>query len=156
MYVILNTDEIVQRYMAYDSLFSFYENGVKDVVKDAVFETGKRHKFRFMGERHLEAYWDQSLAGRTARAWEEAIDMALDHSPQSVQDYQQGHHKVDRDVIHLVADQIEEEIERLVLALVKEKSFKVLSVDPSIYNEWIGNDLVVEIARMPEEYDGCA
>jgi len=156
VYVILNTDELVQRYMAYDSLFSFYENGIKDLIKDAVFETGKRNKFRFMGERHLEAYWDQSLAGRTARAWEEAIDMALDHSPQSVQDYQQAHYKVDRDVIHLVAEQIEEEAEQLILSLIKERSFKILHVNPKHVNEWIGNDLVVEIARVPEEYDGCA
>lgn len=153
MNVILNTDEIVQRYMAYDSLFSFYENGVKDVIKDAVFETVKRHKFRFMGEKHLGAFWDSSLAGRTTRAWEEAIDMALDHSPHAVQDYQQGYHKVDRDVIHLVTEQIEEEVEQLIHLLVKDEVIKIHPVQFDL-NEWIGNDLVVEILQLPEGCDG--
>lgn len=153
MYVILDTDELVQRYLGYDSLFAFYKDGVRDVIRDAVLESGKR-KFLYFGERGNEAFWTQTLAGRATRAWEEAIDIALDHSAFSVHDYQRGQQKMDREVIQLVTDQIEEDVDRMMQNMVKERYFRVQPPDEAYYENWIGNDLVVEVTQLPKENDG--
>lgn len=153
MYVILDTGDIVRRYSAYDPLFSFYENGIKDVVKEAALVSGK-HKPSYRGDFSSDVYWDASLAGRITRDWERAVDIALDHSPQSTRDYLQGQNKMDREVIQIVVEQIEEEVNEMLNFLTDASCYRVEEVDPLTTVEWLGNDLVVDVSSLPEEYDG--
>ena len=153
MHVILDTDDLVRRYMAYDPLFSFYENGVKDIVKEAILRSGSK-KNSSWGDFDSELIWGTSLAGRVSRDWERAIDMSLDHSPHLVHDYLQGQNKMDREVIHIVVEQIEEEVDLMLWRLTDAKYYRVSQVDVSSCSGWIGNDLVVDITSLPEECDG--
>lgn len=151
MYVILNTGDIIQRYMAYDSLFGFYENGIKDLVREATLASNRRHR-DYMSDFHSELYWSSSLAGRTVRDWECAIDMALDHSPATVQDYLQGQKKIDCELIQLVVEQIEEEVDSMIMNLTRDPHYRVRELPSRLHSHWIGNDLVVEIiSRQPED-----
>lgn len=150
MNIILGTEEIIKRYTAYDAYFSFYENGIKDVVRNAVLHAGQR-KFYHLDHRENEVYWMRSLAGRTTSDWEYAIDTSLDQDPSQVRAYQMGQEKIDRNVIQLVVEQIEEDVERMIFALVNENTYRVKALDPALYNEWLGDDLVVNISRVREE-----
>lgn len=154
MHVILDTDDLVRRYMAYDPLFSFYENGIKDIIKEAILRSGTKKAVRW-DEFDSDLVWGTSLAGRVSRDWERAIDMSLDHSPHLVHDYLQGRNKMDREVIHIVVDQIEEEVDLLLRHLTDTNHYRVSEVDVSASSGWIGNDLVVDITSLPEECDGA-
>ncbi|MDR3392264.1 MAG: hypothetical protein P4L77_11080 [Sulfuriferula sp.] len=150
MNIILGTEEIVKKYMQYDSFFCFYENGIKDVVRNAVLNAGKRKSY-YVDDQYSEVYWLRSLAGRTTSDWEYAIDSSLDHDPSQVRAYQMGQEKIDRNVIELVVEQIEDEVERMIFALTQERNYRVTALDPRRYNEWLGDDLVVNITRIQEE-----
>ena len=154
MYVILDTGDLVRRYSAYDPLFSFYENGIKDVVKEAALVAGS-HSPSFRSDFISDVRWDASLAGRITRDWEQAIDIALDHSPQSTRDYLQGQNKMDREVIQIVVEQIEDEIKQMLNFLTRFSRYRVEEVDLLTSVEWLGNDLVVDVSPLPEEYDGA-
>jgi hypothetical protein len=154
--IILDTDEIVKRYMAYDSLFSFYENGIKDLIQTAVLGTGK-HKPSFYNERDTDLYWMRSLAGQVVREWEYGLDQALERGQEAYQDYQVKHYRVDRDLVQLVAEQIEEDIDRLMKHLTGEDQFVIRPADSVVdswneldfgFDSWIGNDLVVKMSQV--------
>lgn len=151
MYVILNTGDIIQRYLAYDSLFGFYENGIKDLVREATFLSNRRHRDH-MSDFHSELYWGSSLAGRAVRDWERAVDVALDDRPDDVRNYLQGQNKLDCELIQMVVEQIEEEIDSMILNLTKDPHYRVTELSSTRYSHWVGNDLVVEItSRQPED-----
>jgi len=153
MHVILDTDDLVRRYTAYDPLFSFYENGIKDIIKEAVLRAGSK-KVSYWGDYDSDLVWGTSLAGLVSRDWERAIDMSLDHSPHLVHDYLQGQNKMDREVIQIVVEQIEEEVDQMLHRLTDSNRFRVSEMTEGQDSAWIGNDLVVTVVSLPEEYDG--
>lgn len=155
MFVILNTQELVHRYMGYDALFAFYENGVRDVIRDAVLESGRRRKIPMLGEAALEFVWRDTLPGRTVQAWEEAIDAALDDNAFAVHNYQQHQQKQDREVIQLVTEQIEEDVTLMLRSLTGKPYFGI--GQPSDYSNlsyWVGDDLVVEMWELAGDKNG--
>jgi hypothetical protein len=150
--VILATDEIVRRYMTYDSLFSFYEDGVKEVVKQAVLDSGRRKPYR-LDDRESEVHWMQSLAGRVIREWEHELDKHF-NLDDSLQDHEMNdlkRYRTERDVIQLVVEQIEEDVDRLIQTFTGERRYRVRRLDPLMgHGEWLQNDLVVEIGQIQE------
>ncbi len=150
--VILDTQEIIARYMTYDHLFNFYPDGIRDLIKAAVFEAGHRFDNYRNADRDTEVYWMRSLSGRATREWEYAIDQALDNGIQMVDDRKLARFKCDRDVIHLVTEQIEEDVDKLIQSLTESRFYQVKEVPPQ-YNvpDWIGNALVVQIGHLYED-----
>lgn len=151
MLVILDTDEIVKRYAQYDPLFNFCSDGVKDVIKMAVLDSG-RQKPSYMDDRETEVYWMRSLAGRLVREWEHAIDQELDRTPTPTRtEYSLANFRNERDVVQLVVEQIEEDIDRLIQSYTGERTYRVRQIPKYARSaEWLLNDLVVTIGPEPE------
>jgi hypothetical protein len=138
--VILDTQDIVDRYMQYDSLFSFYGDGVRDLVRDAVLWSGER-KPQILELRDMEIHWMNSLTGQVTREWEYAIDSALEPNPEAVQKYQAFQQRIDHSLIEMVVKQVEGDVDRLIQALGIGRSYDIRDTSFG----WIGNDLIVRI-----------
>lgn len=150
MNVILNTSEIIRQFMTYDPYFSFYENGIKDVVKNAVLVAGKGRPSRFE-DMDSEVHWLRSLAGRTISDWEYAVDTSLEYSPADVHAYQSRQEAIDRNAIEFVVEQVRTEVEKMIYGLTNTWRYSVKPVrESSPVKEWQGDDLVVRI-HLPQE-----
>jgi hypothetical protein len=166
--VILDTGEIIQRYAQYDPLFSFYEDGVREVVKMAALEAGRRKPY-FLEDRESEVYWMRSLAGRITMEWEYALDQKLEQQLDWDETHQHDRQRLthmfdERSLVQLVVEQIEEDVDRTIHGLTGERVFRVRPHfvpqvnKPNVVipferkqSEWLGDSLVVRINPASEE-----
>lgn len=138
--VILDTQEIVNRYAHYDSLFSFFSDGIRDLVRQAVLWSGQR-KPEVIEFRDMEIHWMNSLAGQVTREWEHAIDAALEGNAEGVYRYQMFHQKIDHSVIDMVVEHVESDVNALIYQLGLGGQYQI---DESAIS-WVGDDLMVRI-----------
>lgn len=155
MNVILNTGDIVHQFMQFDPYFSFYENGIKEVVRNAALSAG-RGRMQYTTDFDAEVQWMRSLAARTIQDWEQAIDLSLEYNPQEVHAYQMGQDDIDRHAIEQVVQEIQVEVERMIFGLMNSWRYRVKPASRfGKIPEWMGDDLVVQL-ELPEEDDGGA
>jgi hypothetical protein len=142
---ILDTAEVITQCTQYDALFSFFENGVRDVVRLAVLNAGvTRRKKQELEGIDLDVFWMNSLAGQVIREWEHALDRALDYNHENTLMYSRDQLSADRRALLTVTVEIEQMVERLLEQILETHHFKIVPVEDQ--NDWLfGDDLLVHV-----------
>lgn len=142
---ILDTSDLIDQFMHYDALFSFFENGVKDAIRLAVLAAGvtKRKKQELEGV-DLEVFWMNSLPGCVLREWECALDKSLDYNHENTLLYTRDQLMRDRHILLTVTLEIEREVDWLLEQLLETDHFKIYPADGQ--NDWLfDRDLLVHV-----------
>lgn len=145
--LIMDARELLDEYETYRPLFRFYEDGLKDLIKEAVITRSFNSPFTtnvYSGHRY-----SRGLPAKVMNDFEFALDhhhdLFGDHSPVALYNLEFAQNNLG--TIKMVAEQIEEEVEKFMFYHLRTRLFEIAQEGSGapFLPRWSGRDLLIFI-----------
>jgi hypothetical protein len=143
--IVLDTRSLVNEYREYEPFFAFYENGVRDLLKEAVLIHSMSSPF----SSGATAYHPRGLVGKVEADFDYALDCYHDScdGEDATPLFDERFLFSNLDVIRFAAHSMEDAVEKLFLQHLPTRFFEIADdhQGPAFRPRWIGSDLLVHV-----------
>jgi hypothetical protein len=151
--LIMDARALLEEYASYAPLFAFYQNGIKDLIQEAVVT--RSFNSPFTTQYHLGLRYPKGLAQKVMTDFEFALDNHhnLFGEESSIALYNLEFAQNNLDAIRMVAEMVEEEVDKFLQQHLRTRLFEIAQEDSDaqFLPRWSGRDLLIFIRTLSEK-----
>lgn len=148
--IIIDTRALLQEYAEYAMLFSFYELGLKDLVREAILT--RSFNSPYTTQMHKGHRYTRGLAAKVMTDFEFALDhhhdMFGDETPVAL--YHKEFALSNISAIGMIAESMEQDVDVLLARYLRTKLFEIAQEGSGalMMPRWVGPDLLVFVRTL--------
>ncbi|MBB5409333.1 hypothetical protein HDG34_003274 [Paraburkholderia sp. HC6.4b] len=139
--IVLDTRPLVNEYREYEPFFAFYENGIRDLLKEAVLIHSTSSPFS-------TTWHPKGLVGKVEADFDYALDCYRDSCEETAMPlFDERFLFSNLDVIRFAAQSMEDAVEKLFRLHLPTRFFEIADEHQgqAFSPRWIGSDLLVHV-----------